>query len=302
MLATFVRIVLGLVLIATAGVKLARPATAQGLATFGLAPRFRRPAWALSIAVELLLGAAVAAGLPVAPALAAALMLGFVALLAVAIARGQAGEPCGCLGPRSRVGWPGVVRNLLLATAFALLPLVPHSEISAIAGLTIGLGLALIAIAGLGVAVAALARELGELRLAIGPQLALEIDQEGPALGTPTDLAERCGLRRGEQFAVAVFVSDACPICHALEPAIELLQRDPLVAVASFDEHRDGELWRELEIPGSPYAIVVGRDRIVRSKGTFNSFGQLEGMIAVGAERERAGDRGDDREGELALA
>jgi len=65
------------------------------------------------------------------------------------------------------------------------------------------------------------------------------------------------------------------------------LGRDPVVRLEVFDEEEDDDVWRELEIPGSPFAIVLDRDGIVRAKGTFNSLAQLEGLLAA-AERRYA--------------
>src|SRR5690606_31084437 len=101
-----------------------------------------------------------------------------------AILRGRAGAPCACFGARATVGWPGVVRNLVLAAAFAVLPFLPGEELSADEWLGLGLVVALAACAALAVAVFALAREVGMLRLRLGPQGALEIAEEGPPLGS----------------------------------------------------------------------------------------------------------------------
>jgi hypothetical protein len=179
------------------------------------------------------------------------------------------------------------MRTLALATAFALLPLVPDADPSTDVWLAIGLGLALAAVAGLALLVLALAREVGELRLALPPQMALEIDGEGPARGTRAPVIERFVPQPSARFALAVFSSDGCPMCQALEPAVTALQRDPLLAVEVFDEHDDADVWRAHAIPGSPYALVLGLDGTVLSQGTFNSARQLEALVAAGEARER---------------
>ena len=46
-------------------------------------------------------------------------------------------------------------------------------------------------------------------------------------------------------------------------------------------------MWRELEIPGSPYAVALDLDGTVLAKGTFNNLAQLESVLAT-AERRRA--------------
>jgi hypothetical protein len=289
MLATIADVVLGLVLLGSAGAKLAAPArTRAALVTFGLtSPRARALAWSGAVVAEALLGIGVAVGLDAAAWAAALLMLAFAVLLARALRAGMAGRPCGCLGARSRVTRAALIRTLALAAAYALLPLVPHADPSTDAWLAIGLGLALAAIATLAVLLLALAREVGELRLAIPPQLPLEIDGEGPARGSRVALIERFVPQPSARFAVAVFSSESCPMCQALAPAVTALQRDPLLAVETFDEHADQDVWRVLTIPGSPYALVLSLDGTVLAQGTFNSARQLEALVATGQARER---------------
>jgi hypothetical protein len=289
MLATIADVVLGLVLLGSAAAKLTAPARTQAaLATYGLRdPRARALAWGGAVGVEALLGIGVALGLDAAAWAAALLMLAFAALLARALRAGRAGQPCGCLGARSRVTPAALARTLALAAAFALLPLVPHSDPSADAWLAIGLGVALAAVAVLAVLLLALAREVGELRLALPPQLPLEIDGEGPARGTRVALIERFLPQPSARFALAVFSSAGCPMCQALEPAIAALRSDPLLAVEIFDEVEDAAVWRALAIPGSPYAIVLALDGTVLAQGTFNSARQLEALVATGEARER---------------
>jgi hypothetical protein len=289
MLATIADVVLGLVLLGSAGTKLAAPArTRAALATFGVrAARARSAAWGGAIAAELLLGVGVALGSDVAAWTAAILMLAFAALLARALRAGRAGQPCGCLGARSRVTPLALVRTLALAAAYALLPLVPDADPSAEVWLAIGLGVALAAIVTLAVLLLALAREVGELRRAIPPQLPLEIEGEGPPRGSRVALIERFVPQPAARFALAVFSSEGCPMCQALAPAVTALQRDPLLAVETFDEHEDADVWRAHAIPGSPYALVLALDGTVLAQGTFNSARQLEALIVAGEARER---------------
>jgi Methylamine utilisation protein MauE len=289
MLATIAGVVLGLVLLGSAGAKLAAPSgTRAALATFGLkSPRARESAWGGAVAVEALLGVGVALGIDAAAYAAAALMLAFAALLARALRAGRAGQPCGCLGARSRVSAAALVRTLMLAVAFALLPLVPDTDPSAETWLAVGLGIALAAIAVLAVLLFALAREVGELRRALPPQLPLEIEGEGPARGSRAAAIERFVPQPSARFALAVFSSEGCPMCRALEPAVAALQRDPLLAVEVFDEHEDADVWRAHAIPGSPYALVLALDGTVLAQGTFNSARQLEALVATAEARER---------------
>jgi hypothetical protein len=289
MLATIADVVLGLVLLGSAGAKLAAPVrTRDALTTFGLrTARARSVAWGAAVVAETVLGVAVAVGLDAAAWAAAALMLAFAALLARALRAGRAGQPCGCLGARSRVTPLALVRTLALAAAFALLPLVPETDPATDAWLAIGLGIALMALAVLALLVFALAREVGELRLALPPQLALEIEGEGPARGARAAVIERFVPQPSARFALAVFSSEGCPMCQALEPAVTSLQRDPLLAVEVFDEREDADVWRAHAIPGSPYALVLSLDGTVLAQGTFNSARQLESLVATGEARER---------------
>lgn len=306
MLATVAEVLLGLVLLASAVAKLAAPVRSQAaLSTFGLrSPGVRRAAWGGAIAVETVLGVGVALGVDLAAWAAAALMLAFAALLARALRDGRTGQPCGCLGPRSRVTPLALGRALVLAAGYGLLPLVPHDDPTTEGWLAIGLAVALAAIAALAVLVLALAREVGELRLALPPQLPLEIPGEGPPLGERAHAAiERFAFARGggaagragntagraggARFALAVFSSEGCPMCQALAPAVEALRRDPLLSVEVFDEYADADVWRALAIPGSPYAVVLALDGTALAQGTFNSARQLEALVAAGEARER---------------
>ena len=126
------------------------------------------------------------------------------------------------------------------------------------------------------------------LRLRLGPAAALEIPEEGPELGAPVDLIDRFERGAESELALAVFTSEGCHVCRGLEPAIESLAGDPAVAVEVFDEVAEAEVWSDLAIPGSPFAIALGPDGAVLAKGTFNNLAQLESVLAT-AERRRAG-------------
>lgn len=280
---------LAAVLVLAALLKLASPRSSQAaLGTFGVPQRARWPAWGVLVATEFALAAGVALGWAAPAYVAAALLASFAGLLALALRRGRAGAPCACFGSRSRVAWTGVLRNLLLAGAFAAVPFLPSGAMATEGWLALGLGVALAGVAGLAVAVLALAREIGMLRLQLAPQAALEIPEEGPPLGERIELSERFRLEPPACFALAVFSSEGCRLCRSLAPAVSVLARDPLVAVEVFDERGDADIWRALEIPGSPYAVALGEDGAVLAKGTFNSFSQLEGILAAAERRARA--------------
>jgi Methylamine utilisation protein MauE len=289
MVETILRVGLGIVLAGAALAKLARPRESiAALATFGFEGGPIRPiAWATLIAVELGLAVAVALGSDSAAYAAAALMLLFAALTGGAMLRGRSGSPCACFGPRSKVSWLGIARNLALAAGFAVIPSVDSIDIATDGWLGIGIGVSLVASAALAVAVLALAREVGMLRLQLGTQGALEIAGEGPEIGSrESALAERIG-RNGADFGLAVFTSEGCQICQSLAPAIDNVAMDPRVSVARFDEVAEADLWRSLGIPGSPFALALDREGTVLAKGTFNNLAQLESVLATAEKRGR---------------
>jgi hypothetical protein len=277
------------VLAVAAVLKLRDPVATRGaLATYGLEREgARRAAWAGVIVAELALAVGLALGSDLAAHLAAALFAAFAVALGIALARGRAGAPCGCLGGRSRVGLPAILRALALAAACAAVPALRGVEPSAEGWLAVGLAAALAGVAVLAVAVLALAREIGELRLRLGPQSALEVPGEGPEVGSRSELLSSFELSPDVHLALAVFTSEGCPLCRTLEPAVDYFARDPLVALRRFDERRDATAWRALDVPGSPYAVALGLDGTVLAKGTFNSLGQLESVLATAERRER---------------
>ncbi len=275
-----------MLLVAAAAKALAGHSGREALRSYGLDDaRLRAVAWAGAIVAEA--GLAVALAVDVDAALAAAgLMAAFALAQVAAIARGRAGAPCGCFGGRARIGWPSVTRTALLALALAALPFLPDAEPSTDAWLGIGLGVALLAVAALAVALLALARELGELRLAVAPQAALSLDHEGPELGGRVALIER--FERRAPLSVAVFTSPGCSLCAALGPSLELLGNDPELELRLFDEEADADAWKALAVPGSPYGVVLAPDGEVLAKGTFNSLFQLESLLAQATRPVRA--------------
>ena len=287
MLGLAARLVLGLILAGSAVLKLASPASSRAaLATFEIQGEYTRwTAWILLIAVELGLALEVIAGSDTAAWLAAAFLAFFAVALVGAILRGRAGAPCACFGSRSTVGWSSVARNLVLAACFALLPLIPDGNPSTEGWLGLGLIVALVACAGLAVAVLALAREVGMLRLRLGPASALEIPHEGPELGQPIGLVDRFPGLAADVIGLAVFTSEDCHVCRGLAPAIANLRGAPELAVEIFDESLDADVWQELAIPGSPFALALDADSIVLAKGTFNNLAQLESVLATASRR-----------------
>lgn len=282
-------LVLGLVLLASAVLKLVDPVgTRAALATYGVRGEgFARAIWGALIAVEAALGVAVAAGVDAAAYAAAGLLAAFCAAQAAALAAGRAGAPCACFGARGRVSRASLARTALLAAALAVLPLLPRSEPSTETWLALGLAVALLGLVALAVVVLALAREVGMLRLAADPRGALEVAHEGPEIGARTALAAHFELAPG-RIGLAVFSSEACGLCRALEPAVEAFGRDPHVVLRRFDEVRDADAWAVADVPGSPFAVALDADGTVLAKGTFNTGAQLESVLAAAEQRRGA--------------
>jgi Methylamine utilisation protein MauE len=282
-------LLLGLVLLASAVSKLVDPfGSRAALATYGVrSERATRLVWGALVAVELVLAAGVGTGIDAAAYAAGALLTIFCAAQAVALATGRGGAPCACFGARGRISRGSVARAALLAAAFAALPLLPRSEPTTEGWLAIGLAAALLGLAALAVVVLALAREVGMLRLAADPRGALEVSHEGPEVGGRTALADAFGdaLTPG-RIGLAVFSSDGCGLCRALEPAVAAFARDPRVTLRVFDEVREADAWAAGDVPGSPFAVALDADGTVLAKGTFNTGAQLESVLAA-AERRR---------------
>jgi methylamine dehydrogenase accessory protein MauD len=172
-------------------------------------------------------------------------------------------------------------------------------------------------VVALALLVLALARQLGTLHLRLGPRGALEVDDEGPALGDVppalevTDLDERpvtIGGPGAEQFLL--FVSPGCPVCRQVVSGVRAVtQAGQLEAVVVAETTAD-ELPREIDarrfgavtvarpdvasaynVPGTPYAVVLDGRGVVRAKGTVNNLEQMEGLIDTARARlhEQAG-------------
>lgn len=125
-----VRLVLAAVLAGAALAKLANPSAGrEALAGFGFeSPGARAVGFWSLVTIELGLAVALVAGSTEAAILGAALMAMFALVMVSAIARGRAGEPCGCFGARSRIGWAGVLRNLALAGGFVAVAVLPSED------------------------------------------------------------------------------------------------------------------------------------------------------------------------------
>ncbi len=287
MVSVVVCLVLGLALIAAAVLKAAGgPSARAAFATYGLrSPQAMTTAWGAVIAVELGLGAWIAAGSATAARAGALFLAAATAAQVVALAAGRAGAPCACFGAKGRLSPQSAGRTAMLATALALAPLLPRTTPTTTEWLTIGLGAALLGLAALTVVVFALAREVGMLRLSVAPQGALEIAHEGPEVGAYSPLADDFTLTPGK-IGLAVFTSEGCGLCRVLKPSIEAFGEHHAISLRTFDEVEHAHAWAAADVPGSPFAVTLDTDGTVLSKGTFNTGAQLESVLHA-AERRR---------------
>ena len=249
---------LGVVFVAAASAKLAdRPGTVVSLATYGLAGRAAHWGWAVLVAVEAALGAALLLGSRPAAAAAAVVLAGFAGAQLIALASGRAGAPCGCLGARGRLGGWSLARTAGLAgLAGAIVVAAPEA----------GAWPPSVAAAIVGV--------LAGLRVR-PPAGALDVDGEGPAIGERTPLADLVegGLR------LVVFTSEGCHLCRRLAPALERVREERAVTLHVLDEERDAPAWLAARVPGSPYAVLVDAAGVVLAKGTVNTQRQLRSLL-----------------------
>jgi methylamine dehydrogenase accessory protein MauD len=162
------------------------------------------------------------------------------------------------------------------------------------------------------VVVVALARQIGTLHLRLGPRGALEMDDEGPALGEgrpPIEARDLDGNRvtvggeGAEQFLL--FVSPGCMVCEQVMPSVgavaEATGKRPLL-LADLDEaetrlafqHKrvaapivaSVDSFKSYEVPGTPYVVVLDIHGVVQAKGTVNNLEQMEGLIDTARRRE----------------
>jgi len=251
---------LGATLLAAAALKLAQPtATAVAAASFGLTGAAARHAWLALAALEAGLAVALLAAAPWAPAATAAALAAFTAAQAIAIGAGRAGAPCGCFGARGRISWGSVARTALLAAAAVLLAL-------GWAGRRPALPVPVIAAIALAAVIVWRAR-------AARPTGALDVDGEGPPLGSRPAL--------GDDVRLALFTAPGCHLCRRLAPYARRLGADV------FDEVADAQAWASAAVPAAPYAVALGADGAVLAKGTVNTRTQLASVFGVAQSDDR---------------
>src|ERR1035441_10037866 len=265
---TVVSIWLVLILGAAGSLKARRTdQAAAALATYGIASGRgqRLTVWAL-ISVEFALASALVVGVPWAAGAVAGLFLGFAVFTLAALLAGRKGRPCACFGSASRLGWSSPSRAAALALVAGVMALgwLPKAPSGYDRWLTVGLSVSVAAVAALAVAVLALAREVGVLRLGVGGRGALEIPEEGPQVGSPPAWAAAVYTSPRALLRLAIFSSEGCPLCRQVEPAVQHVAADPLLAVRIFDEAVDSATWRQAKVPGSPYAVALNLEGAVQ--------------------------------------
>jgi hypothetical protein len=135
----------------------------------------------------------------------------------------------------------------------------------------------------LAVIVVALARQVGTLHLRLGPRGALEVDAEGPELGSAPP-AEPASATDGSTVLLGgpgprrlvVFSSPTCSVCTELAPAIPAAAAAMRVAPVVVHDPRMERAWN---VPGTPFVVVLDDLGVVRAKGTVNNLEQIEGLI-----------------------
>ena len=248
------------------GYRLARPRTVVGAAV---------------PALELLVGCALLAGAPAAGWAAAALLTVFTGALVLELASGSTPPSCGCLpGVSSRPGPLTVVRNAVLGAVAVAVGLGLHPRLGE-GFWAVTYVLLWAAVIGLGALVLALYRQVGVLHLRLGPRGAFEHEGEGLPLGEPAP--------EGLEGSLVVFTSEACPICSQIVPGLRPLSSDHALRVehARYEDEIGRRLHDWFMVPGTPFAVYVDNDGLVRAKGTVNTLEQLEGVVITGRARER---------------
>jgi methylamine dehydrogenase accessory protein MauD len=141
----------------------------------------------------------------------------------------------------------------------------------------------------LAVIVVALARQVGTLHLRLGPRGALEVDDEGPALGEaalpmPALAADGTTVTLGGPGPVRLvaFSSPTCSVCREVVPAIPAAAAAARVAPQIV---QDPDAERDWDVPGTPFLVVLDEAGVVRAKGTVNTLEQIEGLLDTAARR-----------------
>ena len=278
---TLLRLAVAAVLLLAAVSKLVTRPSGKWLGSLGVPVGLRSAVFILAGLVEGAVAVLLLAGVEEALYAAVALGIVFVATLISARVRGVRRLQCGCFGAAERSIDATLARALAftgLAALAAAQPSTPSRETFVLVALIV-LAAAVVALAGL---VLALYRQVGVLTLRVGPGVALEVAEEGPAIGA--DAPELDGLT-GLGSELAVFFSADCRLCRSLAPGVRALAREGLPVQVVYEEEAPTafERWR---VPGTPFVVHVV-DGQVAAKGTVNTLEQLEGLLDAGRGRAR---------------
>ena len=180
-------------------------------------------------------------------------------------------------------------------------------------------------VVALSVVVVALARQIGTLHLRLDPRGALEIDDEGPALGEAvpplqtTDINGREVVVGGPGKAqLLLFVSPGCRLCDQVLPSLRVIadqgrltplviaDSDPGETALHYGSRRPNlpvvasqEAAQAYGVPGTPYVVVLDDLGVATAKGTVNNLEQMEGLVET-AHRRLAHQNGASESGESA--
>lgn len=253
------------------------------LEVYGVHAALRAPGYFGLALTESVVAVALLLGLPSAPLVAVGLGVVFTLALALARARGIETLDCGCFGSKERATSALIARalgftGLAALGAFSFELSLPSRNTLVL----VALGVLATAVVVLAALVLALYRQVGILTLRLGPGVALELAEEGPAVAEAAP--ELSGLASSGAALVAFF-SPGCRLCRQLAPAVRALARDGLPVRVVY-EHEEPDAFERWRVPGTPFAVHVV-DGTVAAKGTVNTLEQLEELVALGGGRVR---------------
>lgn len=164
--------------------------------------------------------------------------------------------------------------------------------------------------------VVALARQIGTLHMRLGPRGALELDDEGPELGSeappiPTHDLTGEPVVIGAADQLLMFVSPGCRVCEQVLPSVGAVAEQGRLApyvITDVDEEETALVFKRKRIgapvvpgiaitqayavPGTPYVVIADRSGRVAAKGTVNNLEQIEGLIDSALRRSNEGFHG----------
>jgi len=161
------------------------------------------------------------------------------------------------------------------------------------------------------IAIMALAHQLGRILLQMRPDIGAAAINDGPDVGEQlpvtviTDYKDRrLSLIQSDvtKKTLLLFTSPTCPSCEDLYPAVKTLTRSEkdildviLISIIEVNgyEKRMASIFNntqintvisprfaeEMNITGTPYAILIDSEAFVRSKGIVNNIIHLESLI-----------------------